>query len=186
MSRDSAGGEQLDLILAGLRTPEPSDSAWSSLYDLMWPYVFTVAYRELRGDRTSAEDAAQEVFLGLVRSRPFTQLDSGRELRAYMAAMARNAARDRMTAVVIEALGEDDPLQGEEPSPEGIAAARERLSSVLGSLGAEERILVALLTRGVGYAEIGQALGISENAVAVRIHRLRERLRSGDDPHGGL
>lgn len=64
--------------------------------------------------------------------------------------------------------------------PERTADARlrhRRLLAALQRLTPEARQVVALSLEGMTQAEIGEVVGATANAVAVRLHRAREELR---------
>src|SRR3954447_6645099 len=65
------------------------EQAFAALYDRLGPALFRVA-RALLGGRQDAEDAVQEVFVGLLRSRH--SLVGVQNLRAYAFAALRSAA----------------------------------------------------------------------------------------------
>src|SRR5262249_5734642 len=76
-----------DPLLAGLA--EGRDEAFAALHDRYARSLFRVAWT-LLCSRPDAEDAVQEVFLGLVRSRAV--LGSIENLRAYLFSALRHAA----------------------------------------------------------------------------------------------
>src|SRR5712692_7681708 len=79
--------EVSDPLLAGLA--EGRDEAFAALYDRYGRSLFRVAWTLLRS-RQDAEDAVQDVFLGLVRSR--AALGRIENLRAYLFSVLRHAA----------------------------------------------------------------------------------------------
>src|SRR5689334_17127555 len=76
-----------DPLLTGLA--EGRDEAFAALYDRHGRSLYRVAWALLRS-RQDAEDAVQEVFLGLVRSR--SNLGHVGNLRAYLFSALRHAA----------------------------------------------------------------------------------------------
>jgi hypothetical protein len=75
-------------LLEGLA--EGRDEAFAALYDRYGRSLFRVAWTLLRS-RQDAEDAVQDVFLGLARSR--ANLARVENLRAYLFGALRHAAR---------------------------------------------------------------------------------------------
>lgn len=43
------------------------EAAWEDLYRKLWPYVMASMYRGLGGNRTLAEEAAQDVMFRILR-----------------------------------------------------------------------------------------------------------------------
>src|SRR6185312_6358385 len=68
---------------------EGREEAFAAVYDRYAPALFRVAWTLLRS-RSDAEDAVQEVFLGLARSRGL--LARVVDLRAYLFSALRHAA----------------------------------------------------------------------------------------------
>jgi RNA polymerase sigma-70 factor (ECF subfamily) len=71
---------------------EGREDAYAALYDRFGSSLFHVA-RAALWSREEAEDAVQEVFLGLVRARK--SLSAVRNLRAYLFAALHHALRQR-------------------------------------------------------------------------------------------
>lgn len=76
-----------DPMVQGLA--EGREEAFAAVYDRFGPALFRVAWA-LLGARADAEDAVQEVFVGLVRAR--RTLGEVENLRAYLFAGLRHAA----------------------------------------------------------------------------------------------
>lgn len=101
-------------------------------------------------------------------------------LRTYVLRIAHNvglrlAMRNRRV--------QGDPLDevvDPRPSPEEVASASqrsERLMRAIRSLPIPQRQPLVLALEGLSHAEIAEVLSLTENAVGVRIHRARARLR---------
>src|SRR5262245_48110544 len=85
------GEPETDPLILGLA--EGRDDAYAALYDRFGTALFRVA-RAMLGSREEAEDAVQEVFLGLVRSRH--TLSGVQNLRAYLFAALHHASAQRL------------------------------------------------------------------------------------------
>jgi RNA polymerase sigma-70 factor (ECF subfamily) len=152
--------------------------AFAALYDRYAPALFRVAWTLLRS-RADAEDAVQEVFLGLVRSRAL--LGRVEDLRAYLfAALRHTAARlavrrragmllplDELPATAAPAKGAIDPdLSG-------------RLDEALAALPPEQReVLTLKIDGGLTFAEVAAVLGIRPNTAASRYRYALEKMRT--------
>jgi RNA polymerase sigma-70 factor (ECF subfamily) len=162
-----------DPLLAGLA--EGNDEAFAALYDRFGRSMFRVAWTLLRS-RADAEDAVQDVFLGLVRSRP--ALGQIQNLRAYLFgalrhAAARRAAR-RETARPLpdepgENAGEQRPLDPE---------LSDWLDRALSALPPEQREVLTLKIDGeLTFEEVGAVLGVPPSTAASRYRYAVEKLR---------
>ena len=154
------------------------EEAFAALYDRLGPALFRVAFT-LLGSRPDAEDAVQEVFVGLVRTR--RSLAGVTNLRAYLFSALRHAAgrlasrRPRERSLPLEA------LLGEASSqPQGSTAEiSDKLERARQALPAEQRELLALKVEGgLTFAEIAAVLGINANTAASRYRYALEKLRT--------
>src|SRR5262245_15375863 len=100
MHDPDAGGLQADLA-AG------RDDAFAALYDRYAQRLYRVAWAMLRSSQ-DAEDAVQEVFLGLVRSR--SALGQVESLSAYLFSALRHAASRLAARCRAEPMPAEGPL----------------------------------------------------------------------------
>jgi RNA polymerase sigma-70 factor (ECF subfamily) len=133
----------------------------------------------------AAEDVTSDVFLKALRS--LHRYDPSRAApRTWLLRIARNAVTDHLRArrrrgtlhVSLDRIPEPaSPL----PSPEERVVRRERMERIHtgeGRLRPRDREILSLrYGAGLSNGEIAQHLGITANAVAVRIHRAVARLR---------
>lgn len=134
-------------------------------------------------------DLVQEIALQLWRA--WRGYDPSRTVSTWMYRVALNVAithrRRARTRQDHEPLGADhEDLVG---AHDVDAETRERLEIVqaaMRGLGALDRALLLLHLEGLGNAETGDVLGLSEGNVAVRLTRIRQQLRraAGAHTHG--
>jgi RNA polymerase sigma factor (sigma-70 family) len=166
-----------------LRLRARDRDAWEELYTEFQPRLRTFAYR-LAGNVHDADDLVQETF---VRAVPrLERLDPGSvDLGAYLFTTCKNlfykqtarAGRAEPVAEVPEpavpAPIEDDPERSTllRSQQHDVRIANARLDS-------RQRLVLALRElEDRSYAEIGEIVGLKENAVAQLIFRARESLR---------
>jgi RNA polymerase sigma-70 factor (ECF subfamily) len=162
----------LDTLVAG-RT-----EALSVLYDRFGQRLYRTAWGML-GRREDAEDAVQEVFAALVRSRG--RLKEVEDMTAYLFTALRRAAgrlanrRAKGPAVSDEAVRQAAARSGH---GERSVVQSERLERALGALPCEQREVIAMKIDGeLTYAQISQATGVSINTAASRYRYALEKLR---------
>ena len=132
------------------------------------------------GDFPASEDAGQEAFL--TAWRKMDELRDAERLRGWLAQIARNAAlgqlRRRRACDGLEGALE---VADEAPAPDDVAASNEETALVresLAKLPETYRLPLILFYReGQSVRAVGEALGISEDAVKQRLARGREMLR---------
>jgi len=175
---------RIEEILARLAEERGDERPWTELYTRLRPFVYTIAYRRTNGSQEMAKDAAQEVFLRLVKYCPFGKMTTAGEFRAYLAVVTRNVVsvlRQRQQSSAPEA---SDPqaqdLELSEPllTPHGeVIELRQLLLRALLELPEEERRMLNLWVRGNSQQEIACEFGITPGNAAVRLHRIRAKLR---------
>ncbi len=156
----------------GLKVGDPA--AFGSVYDRYGPGLYRAAWRML-GRQADAEDAVQEVFAAVVRSRH--RLGEVEDLGAYLFASLRRAAQRIARQRGREpkpGLASDPPVE----SPDGQTADAERLWRAVARLPAAQREVLALKIDGeLTFMQIGTVLGISPNTAASRYRYALEKLR---------
>lgn len=138
----------------------------------------------LCGDRALAEDLVSETFVKVMTKAPRIET---RTARAYLLVVARNTflsgLRGRRREVPVP-----EALLAPELDPVHRLAEEARLETVLGALRilpeGERAALLLRVDHDLSYEEIASALGISETAAKVRVHRARVRLASAGSPKG--
>jgi RNA polymerase sigma-70 factor (ECF subfamily) len=149
------------------------------LYDRFGPRLYRVALG-LLGSPEDAEDAVQELFVGLVRWRG--RLEEVDDLEGYLFVSLRHAVARRAAQRSRQAQAWDPARLGElAAGGPGAAppADAERLARALGRLPPAQREVIALKIDGsLTFAQIGRILEISPNTAASRYRYALERLRT--------
>ncbi len=125
------------------------------------------------------EELAQEVAFAIVRALPRHRGDSS--VKTYILRIAHNVGLRQ--AVRRRARQTEPPVDVADPStsPDRIVAAageRNRLHAAIRRLPIAQRQVLALALEELSHKEIGSTLGITENAVATRLHRAKTQLRT--------
>ena len=166
-----------DPLLRGLAAG--SEQAFAELYDRFGARLYHAAVGMLHR-REDAEDAVQEVFLAMVRSR--RRLADVRDLTAYLFAALRRAAARRAARRSRDAMrsydagaGPPAPSSSDGPDPEPLRRA-------LRALPPEQRDVIALkIDGGLSFAQIAEVTGVSIHTAASRyryaLEKLRDRLK---------
>jgi RNA polymerase sigma-70 factor (ECF subfamily) len=186
--------QRQSLDLSTPRTPVrhspglPADfEGWFHEYrDSVYRYVrFRVATREV------AEDVTSEVFMKALRSIHRYDPDIASP-KTWLLRIARNAVTDHLRALrrrgsLHVSLDRVPDLVADVPSQEERVVRQERIQRLLNGTQtlrqADQEILSLRYGGGLDNAEISRHLGISNNAVAVRLHRALRRLKSAVDGH---
>jgi RNA polymerase sigma-70 factor (ECF subfamily) len=173
-----AGSSVLDL--AGVRRRDPE--ALAAFFEQHFDRVYGLVYR-LLGDRHSAQDATQDVFLKIHRAAH--TLDPSRDPGPWITTIAYNICRDlwRSGAYRLsrQAVSIDDPdhggrsvaSSGEDPEGSLIAAERrDQVQKAIGSIPENLRTVVVLREyQGLSYEEIASMTGTTPVAARKRYSR---------------
>jgi RNA polymerase sigma-70 factor (ECF subfamily) len=164
--------EAEDRLRAGLAAGR--DDAFAALYDCYGRSLYRVAWTMLRS-RHDAEDAVQEVFLGIARS--YANLDCVKNLRAYLFSALRHAVTRMDSKRKPDTLADEEPPTSSDVGIDvELSAALERGLAVL---PVEQREVLSLKIDGeLTFAEIAAVLEISLNTAASRYRYALEKLRS--------
>ena len=162
--------------------PLPRDfAAWYVEYQsAVYRYVrFRVASREV------AEDVTSVVFMKALRA--FKKYDERKASpKTWLLRIARNAVTDHLRSLQRKgslhvSLDRIPDLVADVPSQEERVIRQERIQHLLNSTRmlrkADQEILSLRYGSGFDNAEIAELLNISNNAVAVRLHRALKRLK---------
>ena len=155
-------------------TSTPAPARFAEVYERHFEAVFRAALR-VTGNRADAEDILQTVFLRVLSRRE--QNEPG-ESAAYFRRAAVNAAVDllRRRAVRSETAYDDGaPHAAVEPA----FVLKGQLRRAIATLDHEDATLFLLrYVEGLSNQELADEFRLEKNNVAVRLHRIRQRLQT--------
>lgn len=128
-----------------------------------------------------AEELVQEIYFAIWQALPTFRGEAS--IRTFVARIATNRAVTHVTRAMKSTppleLNEELEAPGESPETQIIAADQERkLVSAIRGLPLAYRQPAMLTLEGLTPKEIAESLGITTNAVAIRMSRAKELLRS--------
>lgn len=151
------------------------DEAWAALYDRSAPRLFRAAWG-LLNSREEAEDAVQEVFVGLARARG--ALMEIRNLDAYLFSSLRRAC-GQILEQRARVRRSDEAARTAALAASTGSGCVEDYQAALAVLPLEQReVLVLKIDGGLTFEEAAESLGISPNTVASRYRYALEKLRN--------
>lgn len=121
------------------------------------------------------EDLMQEIAYQLWKAFPSFRRDSKASTWVYRVALntAIGRIRKRRPLISYRALV---PERSEPPEEED--SPMQRLFAAIRQLPKTDRALIALYFEDISHDEIGRILGITENNVGVRLHRIKNKLKT--------
>jgi RNA polymerase sigma-70 factor (ECF subfamily) len=158
--------------------------AFADLYDRLAPRMFGAAL-SMTGSTPEAEDAVQDVFVELARSRH--RLPGIVDLEAYMFTMLHHAIgrRRRRQAVerqAVERIGADRRSAGGLVQEPGMPADDDLAAAVARLPTAQREVVSLKIDGGLTFAQIAAVLGTNINTAAGRYRAALDKLRAAMTP----
>lgn len=163
--------------------PELNQESLSPDFDEIFRQHSSMVYRTARavtGNAEDAEDVLQTIFLRLLRQESVGPIK--KNPRAYLYRAAVNLSLDLLRARQRRNIADDDVERLETQAETGYARFSDelhrQLNDALAQLSPEAaQILVLRYVHDYSDAEISKLLGTSRGAIALRLFRLRARLK---------
>lgn len=179
--RTDDGGRSDDSELLRQYSEEKSEAAFAELVRRQLDLVYSAALRRLGGDSHRAADVAQQVFTALARDAK--KLSHHGVLTAWLYTATRNAAIDLIRSEQRRHTREQEASTVQNLFSSTPDADWERLRPVLDhvmdELSDADRTAVLLrFFEKRPFADIGAALGLSEDAARMRVERALGKLRA--------
>ena len=162
------------------RAQSGDEGAFADLMREYYPFVYTIVIGGVNNPH-DAEEVVQDTFLSAYRG--LTQLEDTTKFKSWLAEIARNCARQwlrkqRGETVPLNEVNEGI-LQTEDSPDEQLARQeqRELIRRTMETLPQKDRdIAHAFYLEGVSYDELIRAHGLSYNAIALRLFRIKRKL----------
>jgi RNA polymerase sigma-70 factor (ECF subfamily) len=183
--RHAASGLDPDLLA---RVARGDRGAFSQLYEQSSALLFSLAFRIL-GDRESAADLLQDVYLEIWRKRMRYDADRGSPM-AWMVTITRSRAIDRLRSRTAKGHGVTDPIENSpavqladgNPGPLETSAGNETRSLVGRALAelpeAHRKALELAFYQGLSHSEIATQLNEPLGTIKTRIKLGMDKLRT--------
>lgn len=164
-------------------------AAFATLVDRYRNMVYAIAWK-ISGNEADAEDVAQEAFLKAYQSLGRYKGDAA--FSTWLYRIAYNHAVDRQRqqlrkqpAISLENLANEPDAQEAHPGERLDAQARsEKIRETIERLPPEDRTIILLYYyEQHPIREIASVVGLSENHVKVKLHRIRATLSRWLQPH---
>lgn len=187
-----ASGLDPDLLA---RVARGDRGAFSQLYEQSSALLFSLAFRIL-GDRESAADLLQDVYLEIWRKRMRYDADRGSPM-AWMVTMTRSRAIDRLRSRTAKGHGVTDPIENSpavqladgNPGPLETSAGNETRNLVGRALAelpeAQRKAIELAFYQGLSHSEIATQLNEPLGTIKTRIKLGMDKLRTALHPCWG-
>ena len=139
----------------------------------LWRYA-----RNLTGNDAAADDAAQEVWLRVLRG--IARLQDGARLRAWLFGIARRVLMDRLREQYAHPVAAEADIE-QHAAPDDLADLEAELSAMRDGLArlplVENEVLTLFYLQELSLDDVAQVLGIPLGTVKSRLFRARKLLR---------
>lgn len=147
---------------------------FNQLFSAHYPKIFRLCKGYFKGNEDRAADAAQETFI-----KVWQNLDSFKgeaKIDTWIYRIAVNTCltklRKKDNSISIEALD----LSNQENSDSGKEEQYAKMYDCISKLPSAGRMIIIMTIEGLDYSDIAQIIGISEQNLRVRIHRIKQQL----------
>ena len=162
------------------RAQTGDEGAFADLMREYYPFVYTIVIGSVSNSH-DAEEVVQDTFLSAYRG--LTQLEDTTKFKSWLAEIARNCARQWLRKQRGETLPLNEVnegiLQTEDSPDEQLTRQeqRELIRRTMETLPQKDRdIARAFYLEGVSYDELIRVHGLSYNAIALRLFRIKRKL----------
>jgi RNA polymerase sigma-70 factor (ECF subfamily) len=130
----------------------------------------------MKGDRDKANDLAQEVFMNI-----WNALEGFRSESSYKTWIYRITVNTCLQQIRNDNKNVRVPIEhvhvGAEEKNDHDEENYDKLYQAIGQLSEVDRLVIMMVLEDLEYTEISKMVGITENNLRVKIHRIKERLK---------
>lgn len=156
---------------------QPSRSDFESLHKQYHAMVLHLCRGYVKGDREQAHDLSQEVFINAWNALPSFRGEASHKTWIYRITvntclMWIRKEKNR-TSVALD--------ESRELSVPDVQATNEQIEILYKSIGELEevdRLIIMMVLDELEYEEISRVMGITENNLRVKVHRIKQRLKT--------
>lgn len=149
---------------------------FNEIFGQHYPKVLRLCKGYFNGDTDIANDAAQEIFMKVWEHLDSFRGDSQVSTWIYRIAVNTCLVLLRKNKAKKEVLTEKIPVTAVENDSAEKEEKFAKMYSCIQKLEEVNRMIILMVLENTGYDEIAQIIGISEENVRVRIHRIKKSL----------
>lgn len=152
-------------------------SRFEALHSQYQSMVLTLCRGFVRGDREQAHDLCQEVFINTWNALPGFRGEASEKTWIYRITINTClmwARKEKKNAAVLDGELHGNRVAEVEENKEQI----EKLYLAIGQLEELDRLIIMMVLDELEYEEISRIVGITENNVRVKVHRIKQRLKA--------
>jgi RNA polymerase sigma factor (sigma-70 family) len=151
--------------------------AYEKIYTQYFSMVMKLCRGFMKGDRDMAYDLAQDVYMNVWKALPGYRAEASYKSWIY---------RITVNTCLLQIRKEKDKIKvpieaARHAASEGTSDSSENttiLYKAIGRLDEVERLMIMLVLEEVAYEEIARIMGVTENNLRVKIHRIKAKLKT--------
>ncbi|MBO3096713.1 RNA polymerase sigma factor [Gelidibacter pelagius] len=152
------------------------EKAFEEIYRTNYPKVYRLCQGYTNGDDAMSKDLAQEIFIKCWQKRQSFRNDA--KVSTWIYRIAVNTCllelRKKKTVPIT------DHLKHLEESEDSFSVSKElqlqQLYQCIGKLNTDNKTIILLELEGLPQKEIAEIMGLSHEAIRVRVHRIKNEL----------
>lgn len=151
-------------------------SVFETLHASYQPMVLQMCRGFMKGDNEMAADLSQEIFINVWNALPSFRSESSHKTWIYritvntcLQQIRKSKNKIRVPIEHAGAIAEAESNKDEQSS---------QLMRAIGQLDNIDRLIIMMVLDELEYEEIARVMGISENNLRVKIHRIKQRLKT--------
>ena len=164
-----------------VRLKNHSRGALEKVIDIYTPYVTVIVYNVIGSamSREDVEEVVSDTFLALWRRASLLDVNKG-GLRAYLAAIARNGAKNKLRSAFVYEEIDDNTQKGYCDALQNVEREEERklILDVINSLGQpDSEIFLRYYYYEEKVSKIAEVTGLNASTVKTKLSRGRKRIK---------
>lgn len=152
-------------------------STFQTLHSEYHGMVFTLCRGFMKGDSERAADLTQDVFINVWNALPRYRAEASYKTWIYRITVNTCLLQIRKDKKAINVPLETAAHAAETDTGNKQAESEQLLYRAIGKLDEVERLVMMMVLDEVEYEEIAAIMGITENNLRVKIHRIKARLK---------
>jgi RNA polymerase sigma factor (sigma-70 family) len=155
---------------------QQQNEVFKVIYSEQYSKIFRLCKGYFNGDEATAADATQEVFIKVWQHMDGFRNESSINTWIYKIAVNTCLLYLRKASTKKELNTETFPDKADEPYDSVTEQRLQKMYNCIQQLDQTNRLIILMVLEGVDYVEIASIVGISEDTLRVKIHRIKKSL----------
>jgi RNA polymerase sigma factor (sigma-70 family) len=152
------------------------NETFKAIYSEQYPKIFRLCKGYFNGDDATSADATQEIFIKVWQHMDEFRNESCVSTWVYRIAVNTCLLYLRKTSTKKEVKTGTFPELADEQYDTIIEQRLQKMYSCIQKLDERGRLIILMVLEGLNYSEIASIVGISEDTLRVKIHRIKKTL----------